>query len=246
MPENEIPAVRVQKVLARAGIASRRAAEKLIQAGKVALNGKKVILGQRMQVGVDRLTVDQEPVVLPKQSPRKVYALYKPKNCITSLKDPQGRPTVKDFFPKTHTPLFPVGRLDYDAEGLLLLTNDGDFAQRVIHPKYKLWKTYFVKIKGLLKREELTKLKKGLKGKNAQYLPAKVKMIHAVNDKSWIEIALQEGKNQQIKKMFQGLGYRVLKIKRYSIDCVTIDTLAPGMSRLLSSQEIDQLLRKSE
>ena len=246
MQDNESEGIRIQKVLANAGIASRRAAEKLIQSGKVTLNGQPARLGQRMKVGVDHLMVEQQKVRLRPSSQRKVYALYKPKNCITSLNDPQGRPTVKDFFPKTRLPLFPIGRLDYDAEGLLLLTNDGDFAQRVIHPKYKLWKTYFVKIKGLIPVSELIKIRKGLQAKRQQYLPARAKVIHAFNDKSWLEVSLQEGKNQQIKNMFKALGYRVLKIKRYRIDCVTLDALEPGMSRLLSPQEINQLLKNSE
>jgi len=238
--------VRVQKVIASAGIASRRAAEKLISTGLVELNGKRVTLGQRMQMGVDDLRVEGQRVRLAPQQKRVVYALYKPKNCITSLNDPQGRPTVKDFFPPSKLALFPVGRLDYDAEGLLLLTNDGDFAQCVIHPKYKLWKTYFVKIKGLITPPELAKLRKSPKFGGQQYLPVKVKIIHTLNDKTWLEVSLQEGKNQQIKKMFKNLGYFVLKIKRYSIDCITLDNLEPGMCRVLSSQEMTRLLNASE
>ena len=238
--------VRVQKVIASAGIASRRGAEKLIAAGLVEVNGKTVTLGQRMQVGRDVLRVEGQRVRLSTKHQRVVYALYKPKNCITSLNDPQGRLTVKDFFPETKQPLFPVGRLDYDAEGLLLLTNDGDFAQRVIHPQYKLWKTYFVKIKGLITPVELSKLRKGPRWHGQSHLPVRVKRIHAFNDKTWLEVSLQEGKNQQIKKMFKSLGYFVLKIKRYSIDGITLDHLEPGRFRLLSSEEITRLLNASE
>lgn len=246
MQDHESEGIRIQKALAHAGIASRRAVEKLIKAGKVTVNGKRALLGQKVKIGVDHLAVEEKNIHLGKPFERKVYALYKPKNCITSLNDPEGRPTVKDFFPRTRLPLFPVGRLDYDAEGLLLLTNDGDFAQRVIHPKYKLWKTYFVKIKGRITLPELAKIRKGLQTKGQNYLPARAKVIHAINDKSWIEVSLQEGKNQQIKNMLKALGYRVLKIKRYSIDCVTLDELEPGMSRLLSSEEVTQLLKKSK
>ncbi len=238
--------IRIQKVIASAGIASRRAAEKLISNGLVELNGKMASLGQRMQMGVDDLRVEGQRVRLATEQKSVIYALYKPKNCITSLNDPQGRSTVKDFFPLSKFSLFPVGRLDYDAEGLLLLTNDGDFAQSVIHPKYKLWKTYFVKIKGLITPPELTKLRKTPRFGSQQYLPIKVKIIHTFNDKTWLEVSLREGKNQQIKKMFKNLGYFVLKIKRYSIDCITLDNLEPGMCRVLSAQEITRLLNASE
>lgn len=238
--------VRVQKVMANVGIASRRGAEKLIAAGLVEVNGKIVTLGQRMQVGRDELRVEGQRVRLSTKQKKVVYALYKPKNCITSLNDPLGRPTVKDFFPETQKSLFPVGRLDYDAEGLLLLTNDGDFAQRVIHPQYKLWKTYFVKIKGLITTPELSRLRKGPRLGSQQHLPIRVKMIHTFNDKTWLEVSLREGKNQQIKKMFKSLGYYVLKIKRYSIDCITLDNLEPGGFRLLSAEEITRLLNSSE
>ncbi|MBF0287338.1 MAG: rRNA pseudouridine synthase [SAR324 cluster bacterium] len=238
--------VRIQKVIASAGIASRRSAEKLIRAGLVTLNGEKTTLGQRMQVGRDELEVEGVVVYLPTRHKHVVYAFYKPKNCITSLNDPEGRSTIKDFFPETKQRLFPVGRLDYDAEGLLLLTNDGDFAQRVIHPRYQLWKTYFVKIKGLIRNDELHKLKKGCTFAGHRYLPAKVKILHSINNKTWLEVSLQEGKNQQIKKMFRKLGYSVQKIKRYSIDAITLGELEPGMSRLLSPGEIESLLRVSE
>ncbi len=237
--------IRIQKVIANAGIASRRAAEKLISAGVVKLNGKTATLGQRMLPGSDELEVEGKIVSLPKRHKHVVYAFYKPKNCITSLNDPEGRPTVRDFFPNTQQRLFPVGRLDYDAEGLLLLTNDGDFAQKVMHPRYKLWKTYFVKIKGLIRNQELYKLKKGGALGGQRYLPAQVKILHSINNKTWLEVSLQEGKNQQIKKMFQNLGYPVQKIKRYSIDCITLGELEPGMSRQLSSKEIAGLLRAS-
>ena len=234
------PGIRIQKVIAKAGIASRRAAEELISAGKVTLNGRPITLGQRMQVGSDSLSVDGKPLQWKAQE-SVVYALYKPKDCVTTLKDPQGRSTVKEFFPQSKHVLFPVGRLDYDAEGLLLITNDGDFAEKVIHPKYKLWKTYFVKLKGKITDPELSKLRKGPRLQGRQHMPIRVKIVHWVNDKTWLEVSMQEGKNQQIKKMFQNMGYRVLKIKRYSIGTVTLDGLHSGMSRMLSPQEIKSL-----
>ena len=130
----KVQGIRIQKVIAKAGIASRRAAEELISAGKVKLNGLPATLGQRMKVDNDRLTVGGKPVRWFYRE-RVVYAIYKPRNCVTTLNDPEGRSTVKEYFPQSGHALFPVGRLDYDAEGLLLITNDGDFAEQAIHPK---------------------------------------------------------------------------------------------------------------
>ena len=240
----KVQGIRIQKVIAKAGIASRRAAEELISAGKVKLNGLPATLGQRMKVDNDRLTVGGKPVRWLNRE-RVVYAIYKPRNCVTTLNDPEGRSTVKEYFPQSGHALFPVGRLDYDAEGLLLITNDGDFAEQAIHPKYKLWKTYFVKLKGKIADSELTGLRKGPHLQGRQHLPIRVKVIHWVNDKSWLEVSLQEGKNRQIKKMFQSVGYRVLRIKRYSIGSITLEGLQPGMSRLLTSREITRLLEGS-
>ena len=240
----KVQGIRIQKVIAKAGIASRRAAEELISAGKVKLNGLPATLGQRMKVNNDRLTVEGKPVRWLNRE-RVVYAIYKPRNCVTTLNDPEGRSTVKEYFPQSGHALFPVGRLDYDAEGLLLITNDGDFAEQAIHPKYKLWKTYFVKLKGKIADSELTGLRKGPRLQGRQHLPIRVKVIHWVNDKSWLEVSLQEGKNRQIKKMFQSVGYRVLRIKRYSIGSITLEGLQPGMSRLLTSREITRLLEDS-
>lgn len=234
-------AIRIQKVISKAGIASRRAAEKLILEGSVTLNGETVTeLGQRMVVGADRLEVDGR-VVHSKPERQLIYALYKPKNCITSLHDPQGRPIIKDYFPKTNKQLFPVGRLDYDAEGLIFVTNDGDFANYITHPRHKMWKTYFVKVKGLVSKDTLRDLKQGpLIGKR-KHLPVKAKILHTVNDKTWLEISLREGTNQQIKKMFGQHGYRVLKIKRFRIGNITLENLQPGQFRKLTKAEIDEL-----
>lgn len=238
--------VRIQKVIANAGIASRRAAEKLIAAGLVKVNGKRAELGQKMNVDSDFLEVEGEHVRLSRKQTSVVYAFYKPKRCVTTLNDPQQRSTVKDYFPETKKALFPVGRLDYDAEGLLLLTNDGDFAQHVIHPKYDLWKTYFVKVKGKIDATEIEKLKKGPVFDGKQHRPTKIKPLHTVNDKSWLEVSLQEGKNHHIKKMFKILGYPVLKIKRYSIGSITLGDLEPGTYRKLTPEEISSLVKLAD
>ena len=149
--------VRIQKVIAQAGVASRRAAEVLIRAGEVLLNGEIVNkMGCKMLIGKDHLSVEGRGVVISTRQKTEVYALYKPKNCITTLNDPQGRLTIKNFFPKTTARLFPVGRLDYDAEGLILLTNDGDLAHQLMHPRHKVSKGYFVKVRGIVENKALS------------------------------------------------------------------------------------------
>jgi pseudouridine synthase len=235
--------VRLQKVIAQAGIASRRSAEELIQAGRVTLNGETVlVLGTQMVPEVDVLEVDGERVRIAQARDQEVYALYKPKNCITSLHDPQGRTTIREFFPKTNRRLFPVGRLDYDAEGLILVTNDGELANQLMHPKFKVWKSYFVKVKGRVEDAQLAPIRRGITLEERRRQPAKVKVLHFINDKTWLEVSLREGTNQQIKKMLLRVGYPVLKIKRFRIGTLTLGEMNPGESRRLSQDERDALL----
>ena len=244
-PSTDMPPIRVriQKVIAQAGITSRRSAEGLIEAGRVTLNGETVsTLGTQMTPGVDVLEVDGERVRMPQPKDQVVYALYKPKNCITSLHDPQGRTTIREFFPKTNRRLFPVGRLDYDAEGLIFVTNDGELANQLMHPKFKVWKSYFVKVRGKVEDARLAPLRRGITLERRQHQPVKVKVLHFVNDKTWLEVSLREGTNQQIKKMLLRVGYRVLKIKRFRIGRLTLGEMSPGESRRLSQDERDALL----
>ena len=215
----------------------------MILEGIVSLNGQTVAeLGQRMVPGRDHLVVDGKKVRLPEVGQRKVYALYKPKNCITSLHDPQGRTTIREFFPKTNRRLFPVGRLDYDAEGLILVTNDGELANQLMHPKFKVWKSYFVKVKGRVEDAQLAPIRRGITLEERRRQPAKVKVLHFINDKTWLEVSLREGTNQQIKKMLLRVGYPVLKIKRFRVGTLTLGEMNPGESRRLSQNERDALL----
>ena len=235
--------LRIQKVIAKAGVASRRAAEDLIRAGEVSLNGKIVNqMGQKMVIGKDHLSVEGRKVEISRQQKTEVYALYKPKNCITTLNDPQGRVVIKDFFPKTSARLFPVGRLDYDAEGLILLTNDGDLANKMMHPSYKVLKGYFVKVRGIIENKSLSELRRGPVIDNRSHQPVKVKILHTVNAKTWLELFLREGTNRQIKKMFQKIGYPVQKIKRFQIGPILLGDLTSGEYRALSTKEIEKIL----
>ena len=233
------PAVRLQKAIARAGLASRRAAERLIEAGSVRVNGRVVReAGTSLLPGQDLLEVDGRPVAWEEPRSREVWALYKPKGCVSTLHDPQGRATIRDFFPRTGTRLFPVGRLDYDTEGLILITNDGELANRVAHPSHSVEKTYLVKVRGLVNPESLKSLQKGpiLGGRKKR--PVRAHLLHTVNDKTWLEVTLQEGTHHHIKKMFAAEGFPVLKIKRYRIGPVALQNLVPGEIRRLNAREI--------
>jgi len=234
---------RIQKAIAQAGVASRRQAERMIVAGKVKVNGEPVRkMGTCLVPGRDVLEVDGVKLAWDRPPKTEVWALYKPKNCVTTMSDPQGRATVKDYFPRTSARLVPVGRLDYDAEGLLLLTNDGAIAQRIAHPSHSMSKTYLVKVKGLVSAETLAKLRTGPRIEGRRRRPATGRVLHHLTDKTWVEITLKEGIQHHIKKMFAELGHRVLKIKRYQIAQVALEDLQPGQSRRLSEVEIAGLL----
>ncbi|MDH4247224.1 MAG: rRNA pseudouridine synthase [Deltaproteobacteria bacterium] len=239
--------VRINKALALAGLASRRGAEKLVLGGRVRLNGAVVRdLGITVRLGEDRLEVDGRSVAVQANPAREVWALYKPKNCVSTLDDPEGRPTLRDFFPRSTSRLFPIGRLDYDAEGLILLTNDGDLAQQVAHPSHSMTKVYLVKVKGVVAPEAVGVLAQGpvLDGKQRRGIRARV--LHVVNDKTWLEVTLREGIQHHIKKAFAAVDHRVLKIKRFQVGSVTLEELRPGQSRRLSREEVEHLLSAAQ
>lgn len=234
--------IRLQKAIAHAGVTSRRKAEDLIRQGEVKVNGHVITeLGTQIDPATDNVKVSNKIINISGKS-QIVFVLYKPKSCVCTLDDPQGRSTIVDFFPKVKNRLFPIGRLDYDAEGLVFLTNDGDLAHKLTHPSKHIWKNYLVKLKGKIKLAELSRLKKGpiIDGEKKQ--PIKAKFLHFINDKSWVEVSLQEGVKHHIKKMFAEIKYPVIKIKRISIGSVTLEDLTPGKSRQLTSAEIKTLL----
>lgn len=239
--------IRLQKAIADAGITSRRKAEDLIRFGNVTVNGEIVTeLGVRVDPTIDKIKVNNK-LIENKREQTVVYAFYKPKSCVTTMSDPQGRRTIVEYFPKTSHRLFPVGRLDYDSEGLILLTNDGDLAHNLAHPSKHVWKKYFVKVKGKVTEQQIKKLRSGpiIEGKKRQ--PVRMKYLHTVNDnKTWLEVSLQEGLKHHIKKMFKELNYWVLKIKRYSVGNIELQDLAPGESRLLSKSEVKELLQLTQ
>lgn len=237
--------VRVQKAIARAGLASRREAERLMTEGRVRINGEVVTeLGTCLDDG-DELQVDGKPVVWDEPAAAELWALYKPKRCVSTLRDPEGRSTVRDYFPKAaQGRLYPIGRLDYDAEGLLLLTNDGDLAQRVAHPSFEVSRVYLVKVKGIVSKDTVTKLMQGIK-LDGRTRTSRVRVLHTVGDKTWLEVILNEGVHHHIKRMFAAVGHSVLKIKRYQVGPVELGDMRPGEARKLGKAEINQLLERA-
>ena len=240
--ENE-KGVRLQKAMAHAGVASRRRCEQMIEDGLVRVNGELVTQpGLCLMPGHDRLEVEGKTIIWDEGQQQEVWILYKPKQCVTTLNDPEGRPTIREFYPRTKARLFPIGRLDYDAEGLLLLTNDGELANRVAHPAFSVEKTYLVKVKGIVTEETLAVLRKGpvVDGKKKQ--PVRARVLHHHNDKTWTEVVLREGVQHHIKKMFGKLKHRVLKIKRFQVGPISLEAMEPGESRKLSQDEVQSLL----
>ncbi|MBI4083744.1 MAG: rRNA pseudouridine synthase [Candidatus Lambdaproteobacteria bacterium] len=237
--------IRLQKAISQAGLVSRRRAETLIGEGRVKVNGRVIAAPGTCLLPGDRLEVDGRTVTWAGPRATEVWALYKPRGCVTTLHDPEGRPTVQDHLPRSRQRLFPVGRLDYDAEGLLLLTNDGELAQRIAHPAHAVAKVYLVKVKGLVEREALARLARGPTLAGRRRRPVRARVLHTLVDKTWLEVTLREGVNRQIKKMFGELGYPVLKIKRYRIGPVTLEDMKPGQSRLLGKAEVARLVEGS-
>ncbi|MBI5328899.1 MAG: rRNA pseudouridine synthase [Deltaproteobacteria bacterium] len=251
---------RLQKIMARAGIASRRRAEEMILDGMVTVNHRVVTeLGSKADPEKDRIAVDGRVISLGtdfKSAPKIYILLNKPKGVISTVSDPEGRPTVMDFVKKVGTDLksvhrlrlFPVGRLDFDAEGALLLTNDGELTNKLIHPKYKIPKKYLVKVSDVPDEKDMAKLRKGvylgtdLKSvRGGRTLPAEAKFIKATKTNSWIEITVYEGRNRLIKKMCFAIGHSVLKLQRTEFAGIKLGGLKPGDCRMLTKSEVERL-----
>lgn len=231
---------RLQKVIAHAGIASRRKAEELILDGRVRVNGKVVKeLGIKVNPN-DKIEVDGVP--LEKEQP-VYFLLYKPRGVISASSDDKKRAVVTDFFKEIPQRLYPVGRLDYETSGAIIMTNDGEFANLLMHPKHQVDKTYVAKIKGIPLRENLKKLEYGIHLEDGKTAPAKVKMISLDKKKqtSIVEITIHEGKNRQVRRMFEAIGHQVIKLKRERYGFLDLKSLQPGDSRELTPHEVKQL-----
>lgn len=227
---------RLQKIISRSGVASRRKAEELILNGRVRVNGKVITeLGSKADPRQDTIAVDGKRIE-PEQ-PRMVVLLNKPDGYITSLRDPEGRPTVARLVDNIPVRLYPVGRLDYHTEGLLILTNDGDLAQKIEHPSHAISKIYIAKVKGIPEQSKIKKLREGIVLDGKKTLPAKFQILETRKN-AWVEVTLREGRQNQIRKMFESIDHPVIKLKRVAIGALRDDRLKPGEFRFLSTQEV--------
>lgn len=236
---------RLQKIIAASGYTSRRKAEQLILDGKVTVNGEVVKeLGVKASVN-DIIIV--EGMRLLKEN-KRYYLFYKPEKVITSMSDEKDRQCVSDFFVEIPERVFPVGRLDYDTSGALIMTNDGEFTNLITHPRHKIKKTYIAKIKGKIEDRHIRILRSGVRIDNYKTAPAEVNVLKNKNKSSdtLVQLSIFEGKNRQIRKMFEALGYEVVKLKRTAIEDLTLDGLKIGEFRPLSIHEVKVLINKAK
>lgn len=232
---------RLQKVMARAGIASRRSSEQMIRDRRVTVNGAVVTeLGTKVDAFRDMIRVDGK--LISADASAVYIMLNKPAGYLTSVKDDRGRPLVIDLIKGIPERIFPVGRLDYDSEGLLLLTNDGTFANRIQHPRFEIPKTYMVKVRGSIPSDVIKAIGDGTLLEDGDFTPRRVR-IDKVNRKStWVEMTIHEGKNRIIKRLFDYYGYPVMRLIRVAIGNLTFDSLGTGEFRYLEVKEVRKLL----
>ncbi|HSE58586.1 MAG TPA: pseudouridine synthase [Nitrospiraceae bacterium] len=232
--------IRLQKLIAGSGLASRRKAEALIAAGRVTVNGKVITeLGTKVDPARDHVKVDGKH--LSAAQPFVYLVLNKPKNVMSTLDDPGGRTTVKDYLRGVSVRVFPVGRLDFDSEGLMLLTNNGELAQALLHPRYHVPKTYLIKVKGVLTDEEIRKLEQGVRLEDGMTSPAHVKKVRKAEQNSWLELTIREGRKHQVKRMLESVGHPVIKLVRVRMGPLSLDNLEPGEYRFLTDREANAL-----
>ena len=234
---------RLQKVISRAGLMSRRAAEDLIAAGRVTIDGRTAILGDRCDPETQRVEVDGSPI--PVAPDLETWLLNKPAGAISTAEDTHDRETVVDLIP-TDTRLWPVGRLDADSEGLILLSNDGELTNRLTHPSYGVTKTYLVLVEGLPSRAEVRRLTEGVELEDGPAVARSARIIDRSTDAAMLEMVMTEGRNREIRRMCNAIGFPVRRLVRTAIATLTDKTLAPGESRRLTPHEITELYRAAD
>ncbi len=242
-------AERIQKILARAGLASRRQAEEMIRDGRVTVNGKVARLGDTAELDKDAVKLDGRRVSTP-QGPHRYLLVNKPRNVVSTLSDPQGRPTVIDLVPQSfRRGLFPVGRLDFDSEGLLLLTDDGELAQHVAHPRYGCGKTYEIKVRGVPDEAALDKLRHGIVLEGRRTAPAEITRRTGIRGSrdattsTWWRVVLREGRTRQLRQMFLRIGCSVMRLRRVAVGPLRDRSLRRGDWRQLGEAEVELLRR---
>ncbi|WP_159559978.1 pseudouridine synthase [Streptococcus halichoeri] len=232
--------MRINKFIAHAGVASRRKAETFIKQGLVTINGQVVTDLATLVKSGDRVEIEGTPIY---NEEKVYYLLNKPRGVISSVSDDKGRTTVLDFLPQVQERIYPVGRLDWDTSGLLLLTNDGDFTDKMIHPRNEIDKVYLARVKGIATKENLRPLTRGVVIDGKKTKPARYKIIRVETDKnrSIVELTIHEGRNHQVKKMFEAVGLLVDKLSRTQFGTLDLTGLRPGEARRLNKKEISQL-----
>lgn len=231
--------IRIQKAIANSGLMSRRAAEEAIAAGRVQVDGRAARLGDRVDLETENLTLDGVPVPV---NPRvETHLLYKPEGVVSTASDPQGRKTVVDLVP-SGSRLYPVGRLDIDSEGLILVSNDGELANRVSHPRYGITKRYLAWVTGTPSGAALRRLTTGIDLDDGTARAESARLIEVDDGRSLVEIVMVEGRNREVRRMMDALGHRVIRLVRTAIGPISDPHLKPGESRRLSAIEIRRLL----
>lgn len=232
--------IRLQKYLAECGIGSRRTIEKLITEQRIVVNGVPATLGQKVDPESDQIYVDNQPIT--PNLPQKIYILLnKPANVVTTTKDELGRTTVIDLLQNIPSRVFPVGRLDMDVEGALILTNDGELANKLLHPRYQIPKTYIATLKGFITTTAIKQLQTGVILEDGKTVPAHVKVIRQELKFSTIKLTIHEGKKREIKRMCEAVGFPVIHLKRISFAGIHLGSLKPGEWRYLTPEEISHL-----
>lgn len=234
---------RLQKILSQAGIASRRESEKIIADGRVAVNGVVVTeLGTKADPDTDSITVDGKALTVEEQ--RVYILLYKPVGYMTTMKDPEGRPIVTDLLKGVRERVYPIGRLDYNTEGLLLLTNDGAMANMLMHPSHEVDKGYLVRVSGHVTPSQISRLSEGVQLEDGMTAPAKVLPVSESENNSWISVTIHEGRYRQVRRMCEAVGLNVVRLKRSRYDFLEIGEMKPGEYRFLEPEEVVRLKRK--
>jgi len=231
---------RIQKILAKAGVASRREAERMVIEGRVTVNGEVVdTLGFKADALVDHIKVDGRR--LGRDEPKVTLLLNKPRGYLSTVKDTLGRPTVMDLLKKVRWRIYPVGRLDFDAEGLLILSNDGDLTHHLSHPRFSIPRTYLVKVGGVPDEKKLTRLKRGVTLEDGKARVVSLAILRQREKNSWIRVVVTEGRNRLVKRMFSAIGHTVLKLKRIEFGPIGLGDLPTGQFRYLTREELEDL-----
>lgn len=230
--------MRLNRYLAECGVCSRRNADEMIAAGRVTVNGRKAETGMSVEQGRDTVFVDGKKIVPPVRY--RYIMLNKPKGCVTTRSDDKGRKTVFDYV-SAEERLVPVGRLDYDSEGLLILTNDGELTNVLTHPSHEIPKTYIVKIEGSIQESDLAILRKGVKTASVKYALCRVKLLGEEDGKSRLEVTIREGKNREIRNMFAAVEKEVVLLRRVAVGDLRLGGLGRGCTRDLTEAEVDYL-----